>query len=815
MKNILSIILLIPTILHSQNSESISSFEELFDQIEQNNPPITKNFSEGWNMFGYPCSFQNDVEQAFLPVVNSVIIVKDNNGSVYLPEYNFNGLGNLISGEGYQAKVTTPINDFTFCEGVVLPNIEELNIIESYQQIDSLETTSFYLGILDENQYNMNYSEDNNYDETFNFVFDIEIISPEELVNAIYISFIDINVNELDVEYWSTAWKANHEMHFSTSTLYDGDVIDITVTTSEGIFTIREVLNLESINPNIEEIAVCPNLHACPYEIFIEYDSLADAFSEHCCETLIVFGCTEYSALNYNELANMDDGYCEHIYGCNDSLASNYNSEATSIDESCIYYGCTDELAGNFDQLANTDDGSCLVGGCLNITAENYNSEAQIDDGSCIIYGCTIDLFPNFNPIANTGNNSCDMSSSDIFGCTDDSMLNFNEDANIDNGACSNVAAIGDEILGGIVFYVDSTGEKGLIVAKENLTNNGNNSWASENSYLPHSLAQDSLIGSGLGNTIYIESSVSFASACLSYEVDGFDDWFLPSINELEKIFENLQPISDLFNTYFYSSAQYYSSTIGDYDNGLGLYICFYYNDCCPSFTISSSTSGYFVSNNAFVRPIRAYGDWILGCTDSLACNYTPEANMSDGSCEYAELGYDCEGNLIEYVIGMEAQGGIVFYIDETGEHGLVANIENLGQFEWGCYDENVDGADGEIIGSGYQNTMDIVNQGCITYNGGVTAAQAALNFDSDGYNDWFLPSIDELTEMMDNIGPNSDISYLNYLIDDAESEVLFWSSSEYDNSLGYAFIIENGDEVFYELFPKDEQLHVRPIRSF
>ena len=808
MKNILSIILLTPTILYSQNSEPIYSFEELFHQIEQNNPPITKNFSEGWNMFGYPCISQNNVEQTFLPIVNNIIVVKNNDGIAYLPEYNFNGLGNFISGEGYQAKVTTPINDFTFCEGVMLPNIEELNIIGSSQEIDSLETSSFYLGILDENQYNINYSEDLNYDN-WNIVFDIKILSPEELVNAIYISFLDINVNGSDYgEYWSSAWKANHEMQFSATNLYDGDVIDITFITTEGIFTIREVLNLESINPNIDQIEVCPNLHACPYEIFIEYDSLADAFSEHCCETLIVFGCNDSLASNYNELANMDDGNCEHIYGCNDILASNYNSEATSNDESCIYYGCIDELAGNFDQLANTDDGSCLVGGCLNITAENYNYEAQIDDGSCIIYGCTIDLFPNFNPVANTGNNSCDMISSDIFGCTDGSMVNFNESANIDNGTCSNITAIGDEISGGIVFYVDSTGEKGLIVAKESLTNNGNILWASENSYLPYNLVQDSCMGSGLGNTISIESSVSFASACLSYEVDGFDDWFLPSINELEKIFENLEPISDLFYTYFSSSAQYYSSTIGDYDNGLGLYICSTFEDCCPYFVISSSTYGYNTSDFAQVRPIKAYGNWILGCTDSLACNYTPEANMSDGSCEYAEFGYDCESNIIdiEYVIGMEAHGGIVFFIDETGEHGLVANMWNLpGTYEWGCYEENVDGADANIIGSGYQNTMDIINQGCITQFDGVTAAQATINFDSDGYNDWYLPSLYELTEMYDKIGLNSNIT----------DEVVYWSSSEYDEYFGYAFFLYDGDEGFNDAVEKSVQLHVRPIRSF
>ena len=51
-----------------------------------------------------------------------------------------------------------------------------------------------------------------------------------------------------------------------------------------------------------------------------------------------------------------------------------------------------------------------------------------------------------------------------------------------------------------------------------------------------------------------------------------------------------------------------------------------------------------------------------MGCMDSLACNYNPEANMADGSCEYAELGYDCEGN-INVQVGDEAFGGIVFML--------------------------------------------------------------------------------------------------------------------------------------------------------
>ena len=68
------------------------------------------------------------------------------------------------------------------------------------------------------------------------------------------------------------------------------------------------------------------------------------------------------------------------------------------------------------------------------------------------------------------------------------------------------------------------------------------------------------------------------------------------------------------------------------------------------------------------------------GCTDSLACNYNPEANMADGSCTFAEEGFDCDGN-IEVEIGDEVFGGVVFYVEEgsDGQYGLVASTDYIG----------------------------------------------------------------------------------------------------------------------------------------
>ena len=48
------------------------------------------------------------------PSVGSVI-VKNNNGLAYLPEWNFNGIGALSPGYGYQIKVTQSIDDFSLC----------------------------------------------------------------------------------------------------------------------------------------------------------------------------------------------------------------------------------------------------------------------------------------------------------------------------------------------------------------------------------------------------------------------------------------------------------------------------------------------------------------------------------------------------------------------------------------------------------------------------------------------------------------------------------------------------------------------------
>ena len=162
------------------------------------------------------------------------------------------------------------------------------------------------------------------------------------------------------------------------------------------------------------------------------------------------------------------------------------------------------------------------------------------------------------------------------------------------------------------------------------------------------------------------------------------------------------------------------------------------------------------------------------------------------------------------YQLGDMLEGGIVFYVDATGEHGLVAAQEDLeGTYEWGCYQQSVSGADSQWIGSGLQNTMDITNQGCETEDGGITAAQAALDAEINGYSDWYLPSRDELYQMYLNIGQGG--LNANNNIGGFENN-WYWSSSEFSSYYAWPVNFSNGNSNYYY---KTNTFRVRVIRAF
>jgi hypothetical protein len=98
----------------------------------------------------------------------------------------------------------------------------------------------------------------------------------------------------------------------------------------------------------------------------------------------------------------------------------------------------------------------------------------------------------------------------------------------------------------------------------------------------------------------------------------------------------------------------------------------------------------------------------------------------------------------LSFTIGQSYRGGIIFYIDGAGKHGLLAapSDQSTGTV-WGCDGISIPGTS-TAIGTGQANTSAIVN-GC--YTAGI-AAQICNQFVLDYNYLWFLPSKDELNQM-------------------------------------------------------------------
>ena len=89
-------------------------------------------------------------------------------------------------------------------------------------------------------------------------------------------------------------------------------------------------------------------------------------------------------------------------------------------------------------------------------------------------------------------------------------------------------------------------------------------------------------------------------------------------------------------------------------------------------------------------------------------------------------------------------QGGVVFYVDETGYHGLVVALEDVeGSFVWGCSGTNIN-VPYINIGDGLNNSIQILNN-CFENS---SAASAPASYQTENYNDWYLPSKNEFYEI-------------------------------------------------------------------
>ncbi len=66
---------------------------------------IQLNLIPGWNTVGYNVIEPTDIVAQFEPIEEDLRLVKNNFGFIYWPQFGFNGIGDLIPGQGYQIRM--------------------------------------------------------------------------------------------------------------------------------------------------------------------------------------------------------------------------------------------------------------------------------------------------------------------------------------------------------------------------------------------------------------------------------------------------------------------------------------------------------------------------------------------------------------------------------------------------------------------------------------------------------------------------------------------------------------------------------------
>lgn len=166
------------------------------------------------------------------------------------------------------------------------------------------------------------------------------------------------------------------------------------------------------------------------------------------------------------------------------------------------------------------------------------------------------------------------------------------------------------------------------------------------------------------------------------------------------------------------------------------------------------------------------------------------------------------------HFIGEQYGGGVVVWMDETGEHGLIAaTADQHDNAVWrkgraktpqhfGDHYDGVTGARADGIGAGQENTRLILAQPVEGVSSGAFAAQACSDCRLGEYDDWYLPSKAELRliyEEKEKVG--------------GLTPDLYWSSTEYN--VGFAWMQSFGLYGNEYTSTKGTRGRVRCVRRF
>jgi len=428
-------------------------------------------------------------------------------------------------------------------------------------------------------------------------------------------------------------------------------------------------------------------LYGCTDTVSSNYDSTATHDNGTC---IYYYGCIDPSATNYNPWANVDNGSCIQEIVCNPGqslidVAIKLDNWPTET--SWLIYSATDTFAsvnsGTYDytqtgQTVHTQvcvpvgdtimftindtygdgiGGGSVVGSCLvtNLDCQdtvfllsppNFGYTASSNayvSASCnndtTIYGCTTPAYLEYNPLATVDDGSCMTLAT--YGCTDSNQFNYdpNADRMLLTSPCTYDLILYDD--GGDSWGACWLGvEQGDSLWQFKITNNGVYSDTFElvlNSndevyfyYFEIPTPQQNTQQLDIQT---IQNSFKLENSYGTILYQGNNPWPGPNENKLR----NYKSALDIYEAQPYCGNECIPVVTGCMDTIAYNYnalantnsICYYSPGCTNAGYLEYYTQGFVADIDDGSCSVLAE----FGCTDPLAFNYDPNANVDNGGC--------------------------------------------------------------------------------------------------------------------------------------------------------------------------------------
>ena len=319
---------------------------------------------------------------------------------------------------GYETLSTaftpTVCGDITDIVGCTDPNFIEYNpdaIVDN--PLESLCITPIVLGCLDETQFN--YNPEANTEDVIQFC-DYTLTITDGVGDGWFGSWVGIHQQWYFSPQYQMGPNDGTEISFNVSGLDASKKTYVYFfVTPQSINTIQQC-GFTLTNPEGDIILDVPFFSAVPFtgeSGWYTYE--IDLYCGNTCEEF-AYGCLDETAFNFNSSSNTEDGSCYYQPGCTQAGYLEFYTQGFEADfdngscQTLVVFGCIDNIACNYDSEANLDNEGCLYAdegydcegfclddldldgicdeneilGCTNQNAWNYNPEATDDDEGCL-----------------------------------------------------------------------------------------------------------------------------------------------------------------------------------------------------------------------------------------------------------------------------------------------------------------------------------------------------------------------------------------------------------------------------------------------